>query len=656
MICSHRIRRSSLRAAALAAALGGTTLVSVDAAHAAPTAKSADDYRYFRALTIDLVGRVPTRAELVTFESAGFDLDKWIDAHLAGPAYAERIRRIYMDLMRLEESSTFQFVPAQTYLHRIQILGPDGAAQWLYYRNNQRRTRVETDGSLCLSAADSGIVFNGIQTPQGTPIPVTQAILDANTVLVKPWWLYSDYASAAPSNLYGSTWTSAPATYQPSKALLNEPDGKTPSTMIRVCKEEAQSAAMGTIYTSGRTKAVPAGTPPPYGRLTQLPVDSAYAQKNSGAAIACTGSVSYQTSADCGCGVGLERCTPGGALGLDPVAFTLPTDVNLGTASPLDLADAPESAWNRFWWSQEARQFIEDIVANDRDFRQMVTSPATMVNGPLAQFYANTAAASMTTVATGFNYVMAQGLFQQANVPTDLKPYDTEKWERVDNRGPNASGLLTMPIFLTKFGSRRGRAHVLYQAFMCHDFQAGNVALTPSTEPNLMIRPGCSTCHATLEPLAAYFSRVVESDWTYLPSSNFPIDNTVCKASDPTKMSYACQVFYDPAFTSSTSATLRGAYASSDHAEGGPLAMGNYLAGTPDFPTCVANNVASSFLGRPLTSDDAAMETALATALTSSGWSMKALVHALVVADAYKSSNNLSSSAWRAAQAAGGGK
>jgi hypothetical protein len=321
---------------------------------------------------------------------------------------------------------------------------------------------------------------------------------------------------------------------------------------------------------------------------------------------------------------------------------------------PLDVAATTEGSWNRYWWSQEARNFIDDILVNDRDFRDILTSHATVVNGPLAQFYRVTAPATMPTSATTFGYDTPQGLFDVANVPTDLKPFETDRWERVADRGANAAGLLTMPIFLTKFGSRRGRAHVLYNAFMCRDFIAGNVALTPSTEPNLMIRPGCSTCHSTLEPLAAYFSRVIESDWTYLPPTQFPLSQPTCEAADPTKMNRTCQSYYDPAFTSSTQSLLRGSYASSAHADAGPAGMGSYLTTTADFPTCVAQNVASSFLGRSLTADDAPLQAALASTLTSSNYSIKALVAALVKADAYRNSNNLSSSTWRAAQPGGG--
>ena len=52
------------------------------------------DYRYFRALSIDLQGRPPTRDELAELEQPGFDLGAWIDTHLTGAAYAQRLERI----------------------------------------------------------------------------------------------------------------------------------------------------------------------------------------------------------------------------------------------------------------------------------------------------------------------------------------------------------------------------------------------------------------------------------------------------------------------------------------------------------------------------------------------------------------------------------
>src|SRR5271170_5383911 len=98
---------------------------------------------------------------------------------------------------------------------------------------------------------------------------------------------------------------------------------------------------------------------------------------------------------------------------------------------------------------------------------------------------------------------------------------DATRWELVADRGPHAAGLLTMPVFLAKYASRRARGAAVYTAFLCKSFVADHMDLKPSTEPNLMVREGCSTCHATLEPLSAYFTRVEEASWVFLPGSEF---------------------------------------------------------------------------------------------------------------------------------------
>ncbi|HEY0193954.1 MAG TPA: hypothetical protein VGC42_22710, partial [Kofleriaceae bacterium] len=123
-----------------------------------PAGRALPDYRYFRALNIDLVGRPPSRDELTAFEQPGFDLDAWIASHLGGAGYAERLRRIYMDLLRLEVGPSFVFVPNAIELRRQEVQGPDGPL-YVYFRRGQRRVDLATDGELCLSADDTGQQF-----------------------------------------------------------------------------------------------------------------------------------------------------------------------------------------------------------------------------------------------------------------------------------------------------------------------------------------------------------------------------------------------------------------------------------------------------------------------------------------------------------------
>jgi hypothetical protein len=108
-----------------------------------------------------------------------------------------------------------------------------------------------------------------------------------------------------------------------------------------------------------------------------------------------------------------------------------------------------------------------------------------------------------------------------------------------------------------------------------------------------------------------------------------------------------CNRFYDIAFSDEDSMKLRGAYASPENADLGPSGLADKIVGSADFPACVARNVASSFLGRTLTSDDAALQELLTGELTGNGFKLRSLVRALVRSDAYKRANNMSSAVWR---------
>ncbi|HEY8079912.1 MAG TPA: DUF1549 domain-containing protein [Labilithrix sp.] len=648
-------------------------LLGTSAAHASPT---LDEYRHFRALSVDLEGRVPTRDEVKAFEQPGFDLDGWIDARLAEPGYADRVSRIYMDLLRLQVSPVFKDSSPTASLHRAQIVGPDGSAVYVFYRVGQRRTRNETDGDFCMTPEETGLQFPALAGPivydpqstgRTTGIPVSQATLDANTVVVKPWWLYRDFQAASPSQAYDDTWADKYG-FQLAKQLSTDPDGKTQSIQIRVCKEEAQTADTGAVTVTGRA-APPPGTPPPYGRLFQLPLDSAYAKAHTGAPISCRTTTGFQNSAECGCGVGLQHCFPVGGANPNSSASTVAADLDVfGADVPVDMANQSMSDWNLLWLGEEARHFMQYLFGEDRDMRELLSAPYTFVNGPLAQYYKDSVPASCCGPGANLGYDSPVPLLDPAALPTDLLPHDTRKWELVPTRSAQASGLLTMPVFLTKFGTRRSKAHVLYNAFLCKDFIAPpNLQLTPSTDPNLMTRPGCSTCHATLEPMAAYFSRIVESDVTFLPKEIFPVDTKAacsgsgklpsicqCKA-DPVKgLNGNCATYFDPAFSDTSHAVLRGSYpdalgTTTGHTDAGPQGMAAELAANPDFTQCVAQNVARSFLGRSLGPDDAQLQSDLANALGSGGFKMRAVVRAMLKSDAYRKSNNLSASAWRAA-------
>lgn len=328
--------------------------------------------------------------------------------------------------------------------------------------------------------------------------------------------------------------------------------------------------------------------------------------------------------------------------------FVSASRVGLGVEQPFDRVEQSSSEWQKLWLAQEAVTFLGRIFRDDRDFREVLTGKGTWINGPLAQFYR-----SSTGPANGKGRAFGlvddgEPLFDPGQVPSALLPHDLSSWERVESRGPRAAGILTMPVFLEKYASRRARGAAVYSAFLCKSFVASNMMLTPSNDPNLMTRQGCATCHATLEPLAASFSRVAEGDFRWLPADAMPIENAKCKLDAFGKAAGFCRDHYDPAFSTKEVGLLRGAYASREHAEAGPAGLAAEIVKSPELASCVVERVASGFLGRAVGSEDAALLSALREVLVKDGYRMRPLVRALVKSKAYREANDLASDTWRA--------
>ena len=620
--------------------------LALDASSAPPPAgRTLDDYRHFRITSIDLLGRMPTRDEIASFERPDFDFDRWIDAHLGGSAYVERLTRIYMDVLRLEPNQNFSASPAQ--LYKQEIHGPDGKPVYVYFREGQRRVDPAIDGEFCFSPDESGLVVRPRGQATGTPKDVPAKLITERTVPVKPWWLYRDYRAPSAVQRFGAPeWANPDPEYKPVPSLLKQ-DGKD-IVEVRVCREEASAGASGHIYASGRTKPPAKGEKLPGGRARPAPLDRQYAKDHKNEPVSCDSKLALDMAVDCGCGVGLERCIPGDSLG-PGAAFFFPNHMPLGPGEPLD--DAPQSAlrWYPYWWSREAVRFLGYLFDQDHDFREILTGKESLVNGPLAQFYRTIQRGNCCGSEAAFGMLEEkEPLFDPANVPEDLEPSDVSTWKVVANRGPHAAGILTMPMFLEKYASARARGAALYQDFLCKSFIAENQQLQASTEPNLMVRPGCKTCHATLEPLAAYFARIEPGSFVFLPQQQFPVHDPVCKLDKNGKLSGQCNPLYDAAFVDAKQgATLRSAYGSPEHADETPVGAGRDITAMPEFAQCAVQRVASSFLGRPTTPDDDVLLQQLTTEFTKGGYRMKPLVRAILRSDAYRKSNNLSSTTWR---------
>ncbi len=596
---------------------------------------------------------MPYRAEVAEMEKPNFKIER-LDRRstLDDPAYSARLTQIYMDLLRLEPNLLFGLMPRQ--LYRVELDTETGPV-YVYYRESQRRSKESVDGDFCLSSDDTGLFIRPRAAPVGTPKKVSKAALEAATVLVKPWWLYHDYASTDPSERYGAEWSKPDSEYKLADSLLKEPDGSA-TVQVRICKEEAQTGDAGHIYASGRTKA---DAPPkkkekgekrandstelpPGARFRPAPIDKPYARDHAGEAVDCATREALDMSIDCGCGKALERCVPSDGDGQGSAGFYLPNHDPLGEKQPLDSVRQPAQHWFPYWWSREAVHFLDHLFASDEDFRDILVGKETNVNGPLAQFYRSIQKSGCCGPESFFGMQEEnEPLLDPAKVPSDLLLSDASVWKRIPDRGPHAAGILTMPIFLEKYATARARGAVLYNAFLCKSFVSEQAKLEPSTEPNLMIRPGCQNCHLALEPLAAYFTRIEPGSITFLPKAEFPIKNPLCKLDPKGKFNAPCNALYDPAFVDASGAMLRSAYGSAAHADAEPIGAGRDIVVMPEFASCAVQKVAASFLGRPLADADQPLIDALSADFVRSGFKMKTVVRGILESDQYVHATDL---------------
>src|SRR5205085_1437467 len=128
----------------------------------AKPARTLDEYRHFRALSIDLLGRAPRREEIAAFERPAFDLDAWIEKLLQGPGYADRLSRVSIDLLRLELGPALTHPPRTTSRWMPEVRDPDPLFQPI------DELFKDPDGSPAMkvrvckeeaSTADAGTVF-----------------------------------------------------------------------------------------------------------------------------------------------------------------------------------------------------------------------------------------------------------------------------------------------------------------------------------------------------------------------------------------------------------------------------------------------------------------------------------------------------------------
>lgn len=196
----------------------------------------------------------------------------------------------------------------------------------------------------------------------------------------------------------------------------------------------------------------------------------------------------------CGCGPNLRWCSPGSVV--DNVVKNS--------------------------YREQFGRAVDDVSSGKGPYTDLLLSKKAWENGPIAWY------------SKQFGAVTAPSLIYNApdRLDAPTREFTDESWQQITRGGVHA-GVLTLPAYLLRFQTQRGRANRMLEAFACEPYVA---------PADLIPRPGCSTnsadltnrcfcqsCHSSLEPIASAWGLFTEAGSTMLTDTErFPIDSTVC--------------------------------------------------------------------------------------------------------------------------------
>lgn len=159
---------------------------------------------------------------------------------------------------------------------------------------------------------------------------------------------------------------------------------------------------------------------------------------------------------------------------------------------------------------EQLLRLVDDHTKGNRAYSDLLLTKRSWVNGPLVHYY--------KYLGQRQTFSRTQNLYSASDGELPDLPFTAvDTWVEVKREAPH-SGILTLPAYLLRFQTNRGRANRYRIAFEGQFFQPpepkdSNCA--PEGD-DLTGRCVCRGCHVTLEPMAAYFGQLVEAGTTSL--------------------------------------------------------------------------------------------------------------------------------------------
>lgn len=313
----------------------------------------------------------------------------------------------------------------------------------------------------------------------------------------------------------------------------------------------------------------------------------------------------------CGCGPNLRWCSPGRTLFDGPVKDSM---------------------------REQFGRMVDDATSTDRPYTDILLSKRVWENGPISWYTREFA----PVTSPGQVFTAPEGEY-----PEQARAFVDDTWEVRERAGVHA-GILTLPAYLLRFQTQRGRANRLLEAFACEPYVAP-ASLTPRPgcsvdSEDLTQRCFCQSCHSALEPAAAAFGYFVEQGTTMATDPVlFPPVNEACIGSG----NAFCRRFYVTDRNSPAAGKLRAFEFEADHRdfpgiiEAGPAGLAQRLINDGTFARCTVRRLFTRLLKRDLLIDERddrerELLEQLAGEFAASDFDFQALVERLVTLPEYR--------------------
>jgi hypothetical protein len=326
------------------------------------------------------------------------------------------------------------------------------------------------------------------------------------------------------------------------------------------------------------------------------------------------GSTEADGRRECGCGPDLRWCHPQSQAMVDnPIRQSL---------------------------REQLGRAVDEVTVGGKPYTDLLLSTKAWQNGRIAWWKRH--------LAGHYSLSLTYNVADPAEEVAELHFTDADTWVEVE-RGPDHAGVLTLPAYLLRFQTDRGRANRQRIAFECEHFappaELPEQAGCSMTTDDLVNRCGCQYCHAVLEPLAARYGKFAEAGTTLMTDpARFPAENPACNVNNPSAF---CRRFYVTEAGAPRRGWLQALQFADLHAnvqaayDEGPRGRAQQLIETGAFARCTVKRVFTHLVKRDLRikgneAEELELMQSLAQGFTQNGYSFPWLVEQVVSLPQYR--------------------